>query len=167
MQPHSMCALAVAGYVWNRPTPIDQKYLRKKFNDVEIEFTNHEGKTRKMYYNLEITKRKADETELDIKAVKSSGDLACTLEIRRGSSAESSRVTVVHQTQHVSGLKEIYNLYKDYTTGGHHENSTKYGKFDAKFESGALDRTVCAVSTELVKKDWSRFVTYKTKIPAA
>ncbi|NCN83047.1 MAG: hypothetical protein GW947_03705 [Candidatus Pacebacteria bacterium] len=169
MQPHSMCALAVAGYVWNRPAPIDPKYQRTKFNNVELEFTDHRDKTRKIYYNLEITKRKADEKELDIRAVKSSGDLACTLEIRRASNDEGSKVTVVHQTQHVSGLKEIYNLYKDYTTDGHHENSTKYGKFKAIFDSGNLDRTTCEVRTELVRKSdgWSRVVSYKTKIPTA
>jgi len=160
-----MCALAVTGYVWNRPKPVDRKYLGNKFV-VEIEYIDHEGRSRMLEYTLEILNRDVGEKKLDIRAVRSHGDFSCTLSVTRSSGEQGSQVTVYHGVQHVSGLREVYKLYNTYTVGGHHDNSMKYGGFEAKFSAGDLDRTRCELKAELIRKsdDWSRTVNYRTKL---
>ncbi|MFZ1721552.1 MAG: hypothetical protein WAU07_03530, partial [Microgenomates group bacterium] len=42
---------------------------------------------------------------------------------------EGAEVTQTHSTQHVSGLREVYNLYRGTVSGGMHYNSVKYKSF--------------------------------------
>ncbi len=165
MQPHSMCALAVAAYVWNRPKPVDKKYLGEKFS-VEIEYETQSRERKQLEYKIEITQRDTKEEKMVVRAIRSHGGLDCRLTLERNSSAEGSKVTVRHSQQHVAGLREIYELHNKYTRSGHHVNSMKYNRFDATFsddddrKNGTLETDICLEG----RINQFRRVRYSTKL---
>ncbi|PIR60836.1 MAG: hypothetical protein COU67_00050 [Candidatus Pacebacteria bacterium CG10_big_fil_rev_8_21_14_0_10_44_54] len=160
-----MCALAVAAYVWNRPKPVDQKYLGKKFS-IEIEYETQFRERKQLIYIIEITQRDTKEEKLVVWTQRSHGGTPCSLTLERNSNVEGSKVVVHHSQQHVAGLREIYDLYDRRTQSGHHINSKKYNRFDATF-SDADDRKSGVLETDIALEGrigQFRRVRYKTKL---
>ncbi|MCA9369437.1 MAG: hypothetical protein H6773_03855 [Pseudomonadales bacterium] len=129
MQPHSMAALALAGHLWNSyvPPKIAKCVMR-------VEFRKHGEYVSNMYDMLDITES-SDRRELKVRIMRSGGGLSCTVVIRRNSLEEGSEVTMTHETIHVSGLREVFNLYKMKIVSGRHYNSMKYRNFAGDFVS--------------------------------
>lgn len=124
MQPHSMCAVALSSYIWNRPVP---EFVARARMDVE--YRNKYGEYRMNKYELEVTSRQKDDREFNVYVIRAGGGISCTLTVRRNSTQEGAEVTMTHSQQHVSGLREVYRLMKKEITGGLHYNSEKYGAF--------------------------------------
>ncbi|NCN24162.1 MAG: hypothetical protein COU65_02895 [Candidatus Pacebacteria bacterium CG10_big_fil_rev_8_21_14_0_10_42_12] len=126
MQPHSMCAVALAAYMWNRTSPVFVSNARAK-----VIFTRHDGAPRSLYYDLNVESRQ-DDTKFVVKVIRSVGGIACSITVWRNSSEEGTRVHMTHAQQHISGLMETYKLYKDKIDNGNHRNSMKYKTFSGK-----------------------------------
>jgi len=125
MQPHSMCTLALANYAWNSINP-----RLPEACSARIEYKDKNGLYKSNGYKLYGIRLNSDNTELTVSIVRDGGGLSCTMHARRSSTSEGSSVTMTHETQHVSGLREIFNLYKSGIKSGRHENSQKYGDFN-------------------------------------
>jgi hypothetical protein len=54
---------------------------------------------------------------------------------RRKSVEEGSEITMTHETIHVSGLREVFNLYKLKVANGLSYNSEKYKAFAGEFQT--------------------------------
>lgn len=141
MQPHSMCAVALAGFMWNRPVKVPLTSVAMK-----VEYT-YQGVYKYNHYTLSDITESTDQRELSVRIMRSSGDISCTVRLRRSSAQEGSEVTMTHDQNHVSGLREVYNLYKEKVANGMHYNSMKYRDFRGEFTDSSRKklRLVCAV----------------------
>ena len=136
MQPHSMCAVALAGYVWKnysimKVAKANKEAIKLSSAEMQVEYRTPDGLFRMLGYKISDISVKAD-TEIKFNVAKSHGSLHCTIEINRAS--ESSEVRLDHSEQHASGLKELFNVY-DKSIVGRHINSLKYNTFDGTFEN--------------------------------
>lgn len=157
MQPHSMCAVAVAGYMWNRPY---RKSISRLSMDVEY---RSEDKFRNLVYDISNIQESSDQREIKLSIVRAGGGLACTMLIRRSSAAEGSKVTMTHETTHVAGLREEYYLYKNTIQSGRHHNSRKYGDFSGSIDESRENLTmICGIRN--IKTDRFYDVVYRLKI---
>lgn len=129
MQPHSMCAVALAGYVWNRPEP---KHVTSCVMGVEYK---RDGTYRKNIYRLSNILTSPDNREMRVHIVRDGGGISCEITLRRSSTQEGSEVTMTHGQIHVSGLREVYNLYKNKVSSGMHYNSERYRNFKGDVSS--------------------------------
>src|SRR3989344_3252384 len=126
MQPHSMCAVALATYMWNRP-----EWLFLNNARTEIEYTISEGSQkifRHLKYRLDVCSSDLDK-KFTVYILRDGGGIACSITVWRDSSQEGSRVYQTHSQQHVAGLVEEYDLWKNKLVNGRHRNSLKYKKF--------------------------------------
>lgn len=129
MQPHSMCAVALAGYMWNRPET-------KKINEcsMEVEYRK-DGQYKKNVYRLSRITLSPDDREINVHILRDGGGISCTITIRRSSVVEGSQVTMTHSQNHVAGLREVYNLYKHNVASGFNYNSERYKAFRGTISS--------------------------------
>ncbi len=136
MQPHSMCAVALAGYVWNKweikeRARTSKDPIKLSSCEMKIEYRLPDGQFRNLGYKLSnISIEKNTKVTVDIE--KSHGSLACKVIVER--SSEGSEINIYHSEHHATGLKEKYNIYTE-SVDGRHENSLKYGKFKGNFGS--------------------------------
>ena len=143
MQPHSMCALALAGYVWNcyDSSAISKCVMRVEYRR-DGEYVSHS-------YDLTNVRESNDRRELKVQIMRSGGGLSCVMNIRRSSTQEGSEITMTHETIHISGLREVFNLYKMRISNGMHYNSARYRAYGGEFQTSdrkKLDFT-CEVKT--------------------
>ena len=156
MQPHSMCAVALAGYMWNRVEPVKVTNC-----SMEVEYTVR-GRYKKNVYRLSNIAVSSDNREISFSVIRDGGGLACVIDIRRSSFSEGFEVTMTHRTTHISGLREVYNLYKNRVSGGFNYNSRKYGGFKGTLSS---DRKTVELECEVRRDNGSLYpVKYTLKI---
>lgn len=123
MQPHSMCALALATYVWNRPQRMEVTSAT-----MDVEYRQH-GLYKLNRYELSNFVQCTDGTDFRVKVMRSGGGLSCDVTVRRQSLTEGAQVEMTHSQQHTAGLREVFNLSKGRIANGRHYNSQRYGAF--------------------------------------
>lgn len=137
MQPHSMCTLALANFVWNRPK--DQQVLigNSKIN-MKVDYISLPGspdeRSRTLYYDLYNYEETTDRYEFKVNIVRASGGINCQMRVWRDSLGEPQTVKMTHGQQHAAGLMEEFRMYRR-SLKGHHHNSKRYTSF-----SGDIDR---------------------------
>ena len=139
-----MCALALAGYIWNSyENPVVSKCVMRVEYRRDGNYVSHS-------YDLTNIQESSDKRELKVSIMRSGGGLSCVMNIRRSSLEEGSEITMTHETNHVSGLREVFNLYKMRISNGMHYNSMRYRAYSGEFQSSdrkKLDFT-CEVKTK-------------------
>lgn len=128
MQPHSMCAAALVGYIWNSH---DNPKISKCV--MSVEYRNRFGEYKNNSYDLTDVEQSSDGRELKIRIMRSGGGLACKVVARRSSTSEGSKIAMTHETIHVSGLREEFKLYSMDVSEGMHYNSMRYRRFAGHF----------------------------------
>lgn len=146
MQPHSMCTVALTNYIWNGTHGRVPKEAKAR-----IEYRDKYGAYKTNAYRLFDIKVNKDNTELIVSIIRDGGGLSCTMHARRSSTTEGSLITMTHETQHVSGLREEYNLYKSGIKNGRHVNSKAYGPFEGEVSRHNLEILTMTCS---IKKDF-------------
>ncbi len=134
MQPHSMCAVALAGYVWNKweikeRARTSKDPIKLSSCEMKIEYRLPDGQFRNLGYrlsNISVEKN----TKVSVDVAKSHGSLHCSVIVERTS--EGSEINIYHSEHHASGLKEKFNIYTE-SVVGRHENSLKYGNYRGNF----------------------------------
>lgn len=157
MQPHSMCAVALTGYLWNNyDKTIESKYTMR------VEYYNRYGDYVSHSYDLTDVKESSDKHELKIRIMRSGGGLACVVRVRRNSLSEGCKVEMEHETIHISGLREEYKLYKTDVSEGRHYNSMRYRRFAGHFGS---EKKKLSLVCEIKRDDGSYYsAAYKLEI---
>ena len=157
MQPHSMCTVALTNYIWNSSHGNVPKEAKAR-----IEYRNRDGSYKTNAYRLFDIRVNKDNTELTVSIIRDGGGLSCTMHARRSSTSEGSLITMTHETQHISGLREEFNLYKSGIKNGRHVNSRAYGPFQGDVQRHNLETLTLVCS---IKKD-SGFVssTYQLEL---
>ncbi len=144
MQPHSMCAVALAGHMWNR-------YDRLQVSRCRMNVWYEKNKER-MQNKYELSQIEETDNRLTLKVyiMRGGGGLACMVKIQRNSPLEGVRVQMTHLQMHVAGLWEEFTLYKDRITNGEHHNSRRYRRFSGEFmdEERKKLRLYCEVKQE-------------------
>jgi hypothetical protein len=133
MQPHSMCAVALAHYIWNNPDSVTVKDCAMR-----VEYRDHHDHFRNLYYRISNVRQEKDDREFKMDIVRDGGGVNCVMIISRNSTTEGAEVTIKHDPEHISGLVEIFNLYKNKVSSGRHRNSRKYAGFEGHMKY--LDR---------------------------
>lgn len=128
MQPHSMCALAFAKFYWNQYDPI----IIKGDVKMRVEYQLGTGEYKTNEYRLSNIQESSNQLELKVYVIRSSGGISCEITIRRNSRSEGAELTMTHSQQHVSGLREVYQLMKKRISDGRHYNSEKYGRYEGE-----------------------------------
>jgi len=124
MQPHSMCTLALVNYIWNSyRTDVPIRATAR------VEYQNRYGRYVSNIYRLFDIQISDDNRHLSVSTIRDGGGLSCTMDARRPSASEGSRVTMTHRTQHRAGLREEFSLYRTGIRNGKHFNSEVYGDF--------------------------------------
>lgn len=123
-----MCAVAFAKFYWNQYDPI----VVKGDVTMRVEYRIGTGEYKTNEYRLSNIQESSDQRELRIYIIRSSGGISCEITIRRNSLSEGAELTMIHSQQHVSGLREVYQLMKKRISGGRHYNSEKYGNYDGE-----------------------------------
>jgi hypothetical protein len=152
MQPHSMAVLALAGFIWNRP----RRYSINKAV-MRVEYLKN-GKYASNIYELTDIEESEDQRELVVRTMRGGGGLSCTMDVRRSSAQEGAEVTMTHRTIHVSGLREVFKLYKTKIVAGMHYNSRRYRNFKGEYMTP--DRKKLRMYCEVKRSDG-----YFTEIP--
>lgn len=157
MQPHSMCAVAIAGYIWNSHKK--QKVLKCVMS---VEYRDRYRKLKVNIYDLTDIEEGDKGRELKFRIMRSGGGLACKVLARRISHSEGTKVVMTHETIHIAGLREEYKLYTMEVREGRHYNSIRYGEFSGFFGAG---RESLSLKCD-IKNDEGYFVTtdYKLKM---
>lgn len=148
MQPHSMCALGMAGYVWGGvevPCPSSAS-MKVIYQD-----KYHYYKTN-VYY-LSNIKEDDDHKRMSVDIVRGGGGIACTITITRRSAEEGAEIEMTHSQQHVSGLREVSRISHTQVSEGRHYNSMKYGDFSGKFTQS--DRKRMQLMCDIKRDDGS------------
>ena len=154
MQPHSMCAVALAGFVWNHPevrpeTKDPYKEVEISRCNMTVEFRHPRSGYRHIMYDLTNIERSKDDLEMKFRIVRSSGGIDCKIEMRRNTRSEGAEVKMTHSPAHITGVVEIYNLNKKDITSGRHQNSEKYRNFSGDFSS---DRKTLMMYCEILRE---------------
>lgn len=159
MQPHSMCGLALALKVWN--TAKDYSHLTKGV--ITVSYRRLDGTFKNNRY--ELSQIKITPKQIKTYVMRGGGGIACELTLDRSSDSEGSEVTQTHSQQHVANLREIFKLMKKKIILGRHENSARYGQFEA--ESAHPDNKRLRLRSQ-VKAESGNFVTldYELEIEA-
>lgn len=125
MQPHSMCAVALAHYFWNSPEKVTVDRCRMR-----VEYRDHNDRTRNLYYLITNVSEDKDGRRFSMNIVRDGGGIDCTITVSRNSTSEGAEVTMTHYPEHHAGLTEIFSLYKKQIRSGRHRNSKKYKNFE-------------------------------------
>lgn len=156
MQPHSMCAVALVNYMWNRHSPTG---IKSCVMNVEYYLR---GKYRLNKYELTGIKESEDRKSIKVYIMRSGGGIACQITAERNSASEGSKVTLTHSQNHISGLREEFNLYKNKVIQGRHYNSQKYRNFSG--ESRHPDRIRFQLDSEIKRKDDFEYLSYELEM---
>lgn len=122
-----MCALALSNFIWNGYAGAPQKEYRMR-----VEYRQHEGNFRRLYYRLFAVEVSPDNRQLQVNIIRDGGGIDCRITVRRASTSEGSELTMTHGEQHTAGLEEIFNLYKGKISNGMHRNSKLYREFSGE-----------------------------------
>lgn len=129
MQPHSMCVVSLVGLLWNS---IDRKKVSRC--EMRVEYTKR-GSYAFHSYELSNIYESPDRRELRVSVMRAGGGLSCTVNARRTSLEEGAQVTMTHDTIHVAGLREVFNLYRLKVSSGQSQNSRLYKGFGGEFQT--------------------------------
>lgn len=155
MQPHSMCALAMANIIWNS---YDESEVSSAKMDVSYRNKYNEYKTNK--YELSNIRIISDR-EFTVLILRGGGGISCTMTVRRKKLEEGTDVEMTHSQNHVSGLREVFRLSKNKIGSGLHYNSMKYRCFAG--EGSHPERKALNLVCE-IKKDDGKFFTAKYEL---
>lgn len=159
MQPHSMCALAMARCLWNHPEQIKVEGSVH----IEVEYQSAKGTYKNNHYRISDIRESSDRRELQMYIIRSSGGISCTMTVRRSSTSEGAEVVLYHSQQHLAGLRETFRLMKKrITEGSHNKTSQKYENFEG--ESNYHDRLTLYCELKKPKGDGVVTVPYNLKI---
>ncbi len=147
MQPHSMCAVALAGYMWNHPRRIAVERC-----NMNVEYIRNSKWCLNKYELLDI-EESSDGRGVKVRIMRGGGGIACTMTIRRKSIEEGAEVEMTHSQIHVAGLREVFKLYKMRITEGAHYNSQRYRNFFGEFMDST--RTKLRLRCEVIQADKS------------
>jgi hypothetical protein len=136
MQPHSMCAVALAKFYWNQPEPI----VIKGDVTMQVRYQLPNGIYRMNEYRLSSIQESPDHRELKMYIMRSNGGLSCEVTVRRNSTSEGAEVVLSHSVQHASGLREVFSLMKKKISSGIHYNSLLYGNFEGEGDNDHRDK---------------------------
>jgi len=156
MQPHSMCAVALSDYIWHWDGATGKDYR------VSVEYRRYDGTYRSLKYRCTPT-LSTDRRQLDVFVVRDGGGIACTVTLMK-SGSEGSEVTSRHSQQHVSGLREVYNLYRGKVKNGMHYNSLMYKRFEGELISRADPKKMRIVTEVLVDEYKFVPISYQVEI---
>lgn len=151
MQPHSMCAVALANYVWN-----SFEKIKVSSCAMNIEYLNRYGENQLKKYRLSNFAESSDRREFTVYIIRDGGGISCSITVRRNTTQEGAEVEMTHSQIHVSGLREVYRLMKEEITNGRHYNSLIYKDF--KGEQTSSDRRKLRLWTDVKQKKDDRFV---------
>ena len=141
MQPHSMCVVALANVVWNSGKMI----THLSSASMNVSYENSERRTRNMKYDLSQFQLSSDRREFSVSVMRGGGGLACTVTARTNA---DGHVVMTHSNQHVSGLREEFNLYKDAVKSGRHYNSMKYKDFSGTISNERSMKLTCEIKVD-------------------
>gem|GEM_PF-3689265 len=119
--------VSLVGLMWNSPQPL--KVLK---SEIKVEFRKEDIFAWHSYDITNVTES-SDRREVSASIMRSGGGLACVMHARRSSLEEGCEVTLTHDTNHVAGLREVYNLYRLKVQSGMSHNSEKYKGFTGEF----------------------------------
>lgn len=123
-----MCVVALTAYLWNRPVRLN---LKKAL--IYITYRNRYGEYKNNVYDTEIVSRSPDDCELKVYVIRSGGGISCTVTAKRNSTQEGSEVVFTdHSQHHLSGLRELYKLYKNRIAYGDNQGSKLYRRFEGE-----------------------------------
>lgn len=151
MQPHSMCAVALANFMWNRYSPTGLKSAI-----MNVEYYSTSGKYKLNKYDLNYIEESSDRKTLKVYVMRSGGGIACQITLTRPTVEEGAEITMQHSQIHISGLREIYKLYKNKIVQGRHRNSERYRNFAG--QSYHPDRKTFRLYSEIKNKETGYFV---------
>ncbi|MBD3279419.1 MAG: hypothetical protein GF390_01765 [Candidatus Pacebacteria bacterium] len=157
MQPHSMCALALASYYWNLSQPATITGCT-----MSVDYQTKGGKYKSNKYILSNIQESTDRRELKVHIMRGGGGIACTITIRRNTLQVGASVVMTHSQQHIAGLREEFRLMRKSIVNGQHYNSRKYRRFEGEAHADGRAMTLrCEI-----KKDDGSFTTvpYSLKI---
>lgn len=149
MQPHSMCAVSLANYIWNNY----QRQPESEFR-MTVDYRNHHGNYRSLKYRLFNVRVSPDNLELKMNIQRDGGGIDCEVTCRRSSVREGAEVTQTHGQQHVAGLREVYNLYRGKVMNGTHYGSRKYKSFRGETPAKSDPKTL-HLHTDVKRPDGS------------
>lgn len=152
MQPHSMCAVALANYVWNSP------YFMGHVEgaNMNVSYQNSEGKYRLMKYELSGFNLEKDNRTFSVFILRGGGGISCKITATRGTAEVGAKVSMTHSQNHVSGLREEYTLNAKEIANGRHYNSQRYRNFSG--ENAHPDRLKLKMRCE-VRVEKERYIT--------
>jgi hypothetical protein len=156
MQPHSMCIVALVNYCWNCRRPLPSRCK------VRISYRNSRGDSKLNIYRLSDIKENAEKKELQATVIRDGGGLSCTVYASRSSSDNSSTITLKHDTNHLSGLREEFKLGSSSINSGKNENSKRYGSFSGSFNPNIPERLT--LNCEIKNDSSSVWVRYESEM---
>lgn len=148
MQPHSMAMVSLVGLLWNSSTP---KKVSKM--DVKVEY-RREGSYAFHDYVLTNVTESSDRREISASIMSTNSGLSCVMHARRSSLQEGCEITMTHDTIHVSGLREVFNLYKLNVASGMSYNSMVYKAFAGAFQTDDYKRIDLTAEVRLKSGDY-------------
>lgn len=148
MQPHSMAMVSLIGLIWNSST---LKKVSKM--DVKVEYRRN-GSYAFHDYVLSNVTESSDRREISASIMSTNSGLSCVMHARRSSLQEGCEVTMTHDTNHVSGLREVFNLYKLNVSNGMSYNSTIYRAFSGSFQTDDYKRIDLVADVKLKSGDF-------------
>lgn len=158
MQPHSMAALSLAGFVWNNPYKVVKSSAR-----AEVEYRKRADELKTNYYDLSGITLSSDKRTLTVTIGRVIKGAPCTITIRRNTDDVPCKVTMSHSQQHAADLREEFRLTPSQIQDGRHYNSYIYREFRGKFTVDDCSRSdlSCEVRNRELRYVW---VNYKTKV---
>lgn len=158
MQPHSMAALGLAGFVWNNPYKEIKSSAR-----AEVEYRKRADELKTNYYDLSGITLSSDNRTLTVTIGRVIKGAPCTITIRRDTDDVPCKVTMTHSPQHVADLREEFRLTRSQIQDGRHYNSYIYREYNGKFTVDDCSRS--DLSCEMKnREDRYVWVNYKTKV---
>ena len=145
MQPHSMCALGLATYVWEKSDMACPQAIEMK-----VVYRNRDQLYKTNYYSLSSITEDDDRRRLVVSIRRMGDGDTCTVTISRKSTELGSEISMKHSVPHTANLEEVFRIYESRISDGKHYNSMKYGEYRGGFSQADRKHIQlrCDVKTE-------------------
>lgn len=150
MQPHSMAMVSLVGWIWN-----SSNLIRVSKMEVRVEYRHRLDASYAWHmYDVSNVIESSDRREISARILSTNSGLSCVMHARRSSLQEGAEVTMTHDTIHVSGLREVFNLYKLNVSNGMSYNSMVYKAFSGSFQTDDYKRMNLTADVRLKSGDY-------------